>query len=285
MAIITAQAELPKSAPIDGVRQPDTNVEAVQAEAVEAPKVPEDAMGKKFAALARQQKQIREYERQVKAREEALKAKEAQYNTDYIPKSRLKEDPLSVFNDAGLTYNEISEKYLASGSPEEHAMQRLIQEQAKIKADTESLRKQYEEQQSASYQQALKQINNEAKMLVDSDPEFEIIKETGNTEQVASFIEEVFKAEGIVLSVEEAAREVATHLIEESRKFASLNSVKRLLTPEPTAPVQKQEVPNEKQPQQLKTLTNAVTASASKGLSEKERKARAILAFQGRLNT
>lgn len=274
-------------APIDPkeVRQANKVEETV----VEATAPAQDSQSKQFAALARREKQIRDYEKKVKAQEEAIKRqlaeKEAEYGSNYIPKSRLLEDPMSVLTEAGYTYDQLTEKVLNSTNPEAFAYQKLMQEQEQIKAKLAAQEKQYQDQQTQSYQQALKQITNDASLLVDSDERFEIIKEMGNPQDITNFIEEVFKAEGNILSVEEAATEIKAFLEERARKIAEFSSFKKLVKPpEAPAPVlqKQQNVASPRQQQQpMRTLTNQVSAPSSGRLTAAEKRARAIAIFNG----
>jgi hypothetical protein len=163
-------------------------------------------------------------------------------------------------------------------------IQRLEQKvEAEIKAARESaekVTKSYEDNQKQAYQQALNQIRNEAKSLVESDPNFETIAATGSVDDVVELIEETFKADGVLLTVDEAAKAVEEHLEEEALKLARLSKIQKRLQPAPTKTVEKQaEVKTEgKQPQPMKTLTN--TIAATRPLSARER---AILAMKGEL--
>lgn len=266
-------------------RQLDVN-DAAQVPAEET-KQAQDPMSSKFAALARKEKAILEMQRQMKAEKEALEAERRKYETDYIPKSRLKEDPFTAFNEAGLTYDEITKKILEEGNPEQYSLQSVKQELQRIKEEQEATKKLVTESQTKAYQQALKQLEVDARDLIEREPEFEILKDTERYADVVKKIEDYYQENGVVLSVEKAAREVKTELLEEIKRFTGLKSVQSILKPEAPAMVQTAEKPQtqEKQQQPLKTLTHAVAASGSKPLTAKERRERAIAAFKGQLTS
>ncbi len=287
---------MPTIQPVD-LTQPPSTAEKVlkkvlgQADKSEVPaaEVPatetDEALSPKFAALARQEKVMRQKmrarEEALKLREEAIKAKEAEYETAYIPKAQLKErfksDPLGVIRENEVSYEELTQAILNEPNPE---LQKIYQELKAVKESQSETQKKFEEQQTKSYQDAVNQIRREAKLLVDSDAQFETIKEAGEQEAVVELIEETFKQTGQLLSIEEAAKEVETYLIEDALKKMSFKKIKERLSakPEEKAP----ETSEKSLPQQMKTLTNAQSTS-SKPLTAKERIERAKLAFYGKL--
>lgn len=274
MPIVTAQAELPKSAPVEPVSQPDTSIAPV-----EAPKEAADQISPKFAALARKEKALRSQYQAIKAKEEALKAKELEYQSKYIQKDKLTQDPMAALQELGITYDQLTNLVLNQPKPEELAFQRLQKEIDSVKESQTQTQKNYQEQQTKAYEQAVNQIRNETKVLVDSDQAFETIKETGNVEAVVELIRSTFEDSGTLLTVEEAAKEVEDYLTDEYSKLASLKKVQERLKPK------LEQVLEEKQKQsqpsnQLKTLTSSVTGNSSKPMSARDR---AVLAFQGKL--
>lgn len=282
MPTITAQAQLPvtSSAPVEGTQDRQTTTNEVPP-TPEAPK-PEDQISPKFAALARKEKALRDEFQKLKVEQEAFKTKQTEYETGYIPRAKLaeraKQDALGILTELGITPDEFTQQLLNS-NPQDHVTRKL---EAQIKALEDRLNQtvsKADEQQSKAYDQALNQIRNEAKVLIDSNPDFETIKDTNSTEAVVELIRDTFDKDGTLLSVEEAAKEVEEYLLEQGIKMAQFRKVKEKLSQPVETPAPKQIIP-EKQP--MKTLTNAVSAS-SKPLGRKERRERAIMAFQGKL--
>jgi len=282
MPIITQPAPLPvsgQSAPQPQPRQPDIN----EAPAEAKPQVKEQQVSPKWAALARREKALRAEAQALKAERDAMKAKESEYATKYIPKDslaqRAKQDALGLLQEFGITPDEFTQQLL-NANPADHAIRKL---EAKIQ-ELENANKQtvskLDEQQQQAYDQAVHQIRNEAKLLIDADPSYETIKATNSTEAVVELIKETFNKDGTLLSVEEAAKEVENYLIEEAMKLTQLKKIKEKLTPTPVAekltqpPLQKQAI---------RTLTHAQTPSTKPRLTEKERRERAIAAFMGQL--
>lgn len=275
MSTITAQAPLPKSI----IKTTQPKLESKQEDTVEAPAleaVKDDALSPQYAAIARREKDLRRQAKAIQAEKEALKAKMTEYETSYVPKNKLAEmiekDPASL----GLSYEQLTNLLLNQPKPEELAVRDLRSEIQKVKDEQAQTKTLFEESQKKAYDQAVNQIRNDTKLLVDSDLNFETIKETNSIEAVVELIKETFDKDGILLTVEDAAKEVENYLIEEALKMANLNKVKQKLMPQPT-----EEKAIEKPV--MKTLTNAITATSTKP-GEKGRRERAIAAFKGQLS-
>lgn len=284
----------PKESQVVSESQGQINNNEASTEAPKAEtKAAEDPLSTQYANLARKEKALRakalQQEQSLKAKEAAIAAKEAElrakeqeYQSKYIPKDKLTNDTLNALAEAGLTYDQITELMLNQQNPQK--MQE-IQLNKKLEAKIQELedkisktQKSAEEQQTQAYKQAVNQIRNETKSLVEADPTFETIKATGSIDDVVQLIEETFKQEGVLLSVEDAAREVEEYLVEEAMKIAKLNKIQQRLAPAPKPAEPKQEPP--KQQQTLKTLTNSI--SSPEKLSARDR---AILAFKGELKS
>lgn len=264
----------------------------------EVPPAKEDPLSTQYAVLARKEKALRakvqSQDAAIKAREDAIatreaaiKAKEAEYESGYVSKDKLAKDPFNTLQELGVSYDQLTEMALNQPQmdPQVRAhIQRLEQRlEAEIKSareQAEKVNKSYEDNQKNAYQQALNQIRNEAKSLVESDPNFETIQATDSVGDVVELIEETFKTDGVLMTVEEAAKLVEEHLEEEAFKLANLKKIQKRLQPASTKTVEKQveAKTDSKQPQQMKTLTN--TIAATRPLTARER---AILAMKGEL--
>lgn len=278
----------------------ETSAQEVSAEAtksiVEESKDQEDKqpLSSQYAILARKEKALRAKmaaqeasfkakEAELRAKEEALKAKEVEYSSKYIPKDKLAQDPFSVLNELGLTYDQLTNLALSAPKAEEVAQnqmyKQLLDEIKSLKAAQEDSKKSFEEREQKNYEQAVNQLRNEAKSLVESDPSFETIKTTGSVEEVIDLIKRTFDEDGVLMSVEEAAKLVEDEISERLYNYASkINKIKTKLTPAQAAALKQEEIKQES-PKTVKTLTNSITSS--KPLSARER---AILAFQRKLN-
>lgn len=273
-----------------GARQVDTGETPPAAAATATPEKKEDFLSPKFAALARQEKQIRAGVQKLKADREAFEAEKSARLNGYIPKDKLKSDPLAAFTDAGTSYDEIAQALLNSPQGQVDPTMRAAQAKiAELESKLNAFTQKQEETQTTAYKQALDTIRHKVSGLISSNPEFETIKALDQTEAVVALIEETFKSDGYVMSEEDAAREVEEHLVEEAIRMAGLEKVKKKLAPPPAEVAPQAAQPAlEKQPsqqqQQIRTLSNAVNSTTPMRLTEKQRRERAILAAQGKLN-
>lgn len=274
-------------------RQDSTNeTPSAAAAATPAPEKKDDFLSPKFAALARQEKQIRAERQRLKAEKDAFEVEKQARLNGYIPKEELRKNTLATLESAGLSYDDLTKQLLDAPQgqidPTVRALQAQVQE---LTGKLAQFSQKQEESQTAAYKQALDTIRHKVKGVVEVNPEFELIKALDQHEAVVALIEETFKADGYVMTEEEAAREVEEHLAEEAIRMASLEKVKKKLAPPPaeepptsqgSMPAPQKQAPSQ-QPQ-LRTLSNAVNSTATRRLSDRERRERAILAAQGKLN-
>lgn len=201
--------------------------------AVETPSTPDP----RLIQLASREKMLRAKDREIKEREMAVKIKE---QLEYIPKSELSKyvpleelerDPLKY-----VDYNKLTEKQLINIQSQdpiaaELARQRQITEQLQAKID--QVEKSSQENQTQSYQQAINQITDEVKNMVETDERYEAIKETGSYQDVVKFIETYFQKTNKIIDYSEAADFIENDLIERAAKMAKFKKVQKILTPEP----------------------------------------------------
>lgn len=262
-----------------------------QTAASEAPEaVSKTPLSSEYAVLARKERALRQREAQLRAREEALQtakpvteAPKSQFDeSKYVPRDRLTQDPFTVLNELGLTYDQLTEMALKAPSGDQMAMSNELKalkaEIAALKGETENQKKSFEQTQQEQNAQALRMIENDTRRLISTDPSFEMIKATpGAVKEVVKLIQDTLEKDGLFLSVEEAASEVENFLVDEALRLTKVQKIQQRLQPK-SAPAAKQANGNVQESPQLRTLTNAV--SGSRPLTAKER---AILAFNGQL--
>lgn len=257
----------------------------------EPPKV-DDSKSAQYALLARQERafraKVQQHQADLKAKEDALAAREAalsakdtDYQTKYIQKDRLSQDPLSVLTEAGVSYDQLTNLILNSPKPENVEQLRTLNE---LKAELKSLKdtqaaadKAAQENQTQAYNEALSQIRRDATNLVNNNPDYETIKETKQVGEIVKLIEKTWKTERYVMDIEEAAQLVEAELVERIMATANIPKIRNKLSPPQAAPTPKLQDP--KQQSQPNTLTNSI--SSTRPLSARER---AILAAEGKLN-
>lgn len=253
----------------------------------------EEPLSTQYAILARKEKALRakalQQEQALKAkeaallaREEAIKAKDSEYQSKYISKDMIQKNPLQVLADLGFSAEQITSLALNSPSQESLAhkaeLETLKAEIRSLREESTGVKKSIEQRDTEAEKQVLSQFKRETEMLIDADPEFETIKATDSVQDVVDLIKKTFKEDGILLTVEEACKEVETHLVEEASKLAKLSKLQKLFGSKPAEAAKPIVSDQGKQQPQVKTLTNSI--SASKPLNARER---AILAFKGEL--
>lgn len=245
-----------------------------------APKAVEDptsARDQQFAAMARKEKQLRAYDRDVRAREEAFKARETEVSRLSGLQTKASNDPLGVLKDLGITYDQLTKAIVESPNPqtyEQSEMAKLAAEVTKLREDQAKAITAAEERQKSADENAFKMIQNDVKMFVQGNDEFEMIDKTGSHEQVAEYIRQVWEKENVWLDTATAAKEVENQLLEDALEVAKLKKIQSRLMPaapsEQNAPDTKKP-PMQTQSNQSKTLTNRMTSAEFRALPPRER--------------
>jgi hypothetical protein len=270
-----ADTQSPAAAAVAAVEQ--KSADAVPAVVTE--KQPE-AKDERFEALARKERQLLKMRKEIESERNQLKQRAVEYETGYVSKSRLTEDPFGTLSEAGLTYDKLTELLLATPNMNDPAIRALTTKIKALEDKNTAAAKQAEEAQAAQYTEAIKQITNEIKQLVSTGDGYEMIRETNMAEAVTELIEQTYNSEGYLMDTEEACKQVEEHLLIEAEKISKLKKLQDRL--QPKAP-EVTGAPTKQSPNQIKTLTNAVSAQPTKRLSEKDRIARAMAAFNGKL--
>jgi hypothetical protein len=262
-----------EAAPTDGVApiaaeptaQTDNSIgEKPAAEATSEPLSPQ------FVALAKQERAIRKARQELKVQQDAWKAQQA----SFVSMDVLKTDPLKALAEAGVSYDRLTELQLSQVAPDPN--QHLLDKIAALEQKLASVDEQFTKRDTQAYEAAVNQIRNDVKLLVDSDPTFETIKATGESEAVVELIRKVFDKEGVILAVEEAANLIEDKLLErklnEIQLLTKLSKVKSRMEKQAEALAEANPVQQHPGP---KTLTNQGTVT--RPLSARER---AIMAFE-----
>ncbi len=239
----------------------------------------------KLEAFARKERQLRQMQKQIATEKQALEVQRKQYETDYVPRSRIKEDVWGVLSEAGYDYNALTEQLLQT--PNDPVTKAMLAEIKSIKNQLTQSEQKAAQQTQQQYDQAVKQIDTEVKLMVDSNAEFELIKQTSSQDAVTEYIKLTFEEEGRLLSVDEACKAVENHLTEENYKISQTTKMQAKLKPatEVTQPQSQATAQQTSNQSGIKTLSNKMQVTTPKRTTEKERRERAILAFQGKLNT
>ena len=277
-------APMPQTSAVEAV--PVKAPEAVEAAPAET-KPAHDPMAAKYAALAKHQKALRQQQVEIQEQRRAIEQERQLIEQAKTFKQRLTQDPYGVMLEQGLTADQVAALMLQQPNPEDQKYSLLQQEMKAIKDAQEQARTEMQRVQEQQYEDAKKQIRNDVERLVSANDSFETIQTMGATEAVVALIEETFNSEGRLMDLEEAAREVEDYLVEEAMKIAQLKKIRAKFNPAPDPQQVPQKTLTQQTPlqtqQQLKTLSNRITETTARPMTQRERRERAILAFQGKL--
>lgn len=218
-----------------------------------------------LAELAKQRRALQVKEREIADREKALASQPTSVGAEDLV-ARLKSEPLSVLQEHGVTYDQLTEALLSnqSNNPE------IAQLKAEIKALKEGVDKTLSDRDLQQEQQVLAEIQRDIDQRASSGDDYEMIRATQSQSDVKELIHRTFKETGEILDTPEAMRLIEEELIKDTLKVASTNKIKSRLLPTP--PQQQQP------PKQFRTLTNRDTAQPIG-----DRRSRAIAAALGTL--
>ena len=201
---------------------------------------------KKFAALSRREKEIREreqiYDRKLQELQEKIellqnpKEPEPEKEPELPLEYRLKRDPLNTLKEMGLDYNTLAELALNDGKLTTDMQMQLMREEIKKEMEEKygALESKLTEKEIAEAKaREEREINNfkmEISNVIEKDPEkFELIRANNEIDTVFQVIEEHYKETNRILDIEEAANAVESHLLEEAQKLLKLNKISKIV--------------------------------------------------------
>lgn len=242
----------------------DTNVQADAVNEVTKPIDPQ------LAALAKQRRALQVKERELADKEKAIASMQPKNGGEELI-ARLKSKPLSVLQEYGVTYDQLTEAILANSDGNDPKIQEL---EAKIKALEQGIDNKLLTRDQHAEQQVLIELLAEAELLAKEGDDFSLIRDEDESayREVLTRIYNTYKKEGTVRDVKTVMAEVENELLEKRYKLASHAKVQSRFAPiaQPSQPMQRQNY--------MRTLTNR--DSTSLGLSRKDR---ALMAFNGTL--
>jgi hypothetical protein len=254
--IIEAEAEEP-AAPVDDKSIAPLNIDDTQSGTVEATQ----PLSPQFAALAKQRRALQVKEKEIADREARLAAGSTEGGSETVL-TRLKANPLSVLQEAGVTYDDLTKAIMANPvNPE------LEELKAQVKALKEGVDKTFSERDQQTEAQVLSEIRLEADGLVAEGDTYEMIRATGSSPDVVKLIHRIYKETGRVIDTRTACDMVEEDLVNETLKIANVKKIQSRITPAASLKPQTQ-------PNQMRTLTNRDTA-----IAPLDRRARALKAW------
>lgn len=247
---------------------PNEPVESAIADTNEQAPVAEETkpLSPQFAALAKQRRALQQ-ERANFDREKAEHAAQTTQNVG-VDLARLKEDPLGVLQEAGVTYDQLTEAILNGQSHPATAQIKALE--AKISALESGIDTKLTERDSQAEQQVVAEMKREAASLVSTDDQYRYTRAMGKSDEASRLVHENWKKTGEVWDVS-----YALELIEAECK-KDYDRLTQALTPAQEAQLEQRQI--QPQPQGMRTLTNRDTARPLMS-----RRDRMMAAFEGRL--
>lgn len=240
----------------------DTGVQATEGSEATQPISPQ------LAALAKQRRALQVKERELAEKEKALN-NPGQTRSEL--EARIKSQPLSVLQELGVTYDQLTQEILGQTSNYNPEVEKLKAEIEELKKGVDSKFTKAEEAQEAH---VINYVADKLDSLIAANPgDFELLTSADEGEEVVLRMYKHWKETGKERDIKEVALEVQNELIEEAVRYAKLGLVQKKLTPSEPAQV----TPTNPQPG-IKTLTNKDSARPAMG-----RRERAILAMRGEL--
>ena len=201
---------------------PAEAVETAEATSQEAPAqeafTPPPRAAEALQMLMDRESKIRETEQSVKQQQQEIER--ARQLIDMA-----KSNPLQFLNDAGTTYDDITQQVLQGNTPDPTVALRQEIEQLKNQF---GVRVQREE--AASRQAALDEVRSLVTSFVDSSNDYPLTKQAGMQNLVFERIQDHYNKTGQALSEASAAKEVEDYLSGVVDKLAQVESVRNRLT-------------------------------------------------------
>ena len=219
-----------------------------------------------FAALARQKRAL-QLERAALDKEKAEMSGSGKMSRQEFL-AELKSKSLGLLQEAGVTYDQLTEAILAN--PQNAELQAL---KDKVDSLEKGVDQRFQTREQENEEQALDQMVRDAKLIAKDGDSFALVRETNSFQDVRELIKRVYKESNgtDILDVREALELVEAELVKEAEKLAGIEKVRNRIGAPYSAPLQSQ-------PQGMRTLTARDTANPS--LSRRQR---AIAAMQGTL--
>ena len=239
----------PSAPPPTPSGQPNINSEAETAEGLAKP-AESVTLSPQMAALARREQRFRANEQAFKAKEAALEAERKEIEDLRALKAKLAAKDYSGLENL-VPYddytNYLIEKTEAQ-SPEQQAIRALQEKVAGVET-------RFQETVSKQFEAAVNERKRVVSELVESKPEFAVIKKLKATDAVVQHILDTWEHDNVDLSPEDAAKEVAKELLDRADRWKSV-----LEEPNATSPADTmKELPPLKSG--IKTLTNNMAAT------------------------
>ena len=224
---------------------------------------PQDSeFDRKFAALSRKEKALRE-------RELELERKYGSKEKELPLERRIRSNPLKALEELGLDYDKLTELALNDGRLTPDMQMKLMREELendykeKFNSLEQRLNAKEKMEEEAKYD-AVKQgfVGEIESFINENQSDFEYVAHNEATDVVYDVIEEHYNETGRILDIKEAVEAVESYLEEEAEKLLNLGKVKNRLN-------SIRDEYEQPQRQSQVTLSNAHSAQANERVGRK----------------
>lgn len=269
-------------------QQVETTGETVEQPVAE--EKPTESAAQRFAFLAKKESALQKQRAEIKAAREAMDAQKAEIEkirqeieAAKAKKGSYRTNPLSLLEENGLTYKELTDYILNNNTVSTEAQIKAIQDrldETEKRREQERLdaQKRAEEQAREREAQVIQEFRAEiASFIKDKAETFELTALYDGSDLVYDTVEEYFEKTGKVLSIPEAVELVEKYFESQVEKAAKTKKLSSKLS----APSKPQE--DIRQPAPTRTLSNTKYTSSTPSLVspkvESDRMARAMAAL------
>ena len=224
---------------------------------------PQDSeFDRKFAALSRKEKALRE-------RELELERKYGSKEKELPLERRIRSNPLKALEELGLDYDKLTELALNDGRLTPDMQIKLMREELendykeKFNSLEERLNAKEKMEEEAKYDAVKQGFVGEIESFINENKnDFEYVAHNEATDVVYDVIEEHYNETGRILDIKEAVQAVESYLEEEAEKLLNLGKVKNRLN-------SIRDEYEQPQRQSQVTLSNAHSAQANERVAKK----------------
>ena len=244
----------PNKTPQEILTQQEPQVDApavvVPDESVQAKSEPgaTGTISPELAQIAKERRALQLKERELEERAKALEAQPT--NPNMIDVERLKSSPLSVLQELGVTYEQLTNEILGNQSNNE-----IISLKQQLETLTKSVDEKFSQKDTQQEEAVYDYMSKEVDKLSNLQP-YKLIRETKSQDKVMELIKRSWRENGDILTEEEAMNLIETELREDAKRYAKL--IGELETPE--TPTEEEPAAPQVHKSVTKTLTNKDSA-------------------------
>lgn len=244
---------------------PDAQVAPQEDKDKEAAVEATQPLSPQLALLAKERRALQRRTKELELREKEVQSKNS---AEFIELSRLKNEPLRVLLENGVTYDQLTQAIMSGqgGNQETYDLQQ------KIKSLEANMDQKFTDQTTQQEKHVLLEMERDARSLVNSSDDFELVRINNSVPKAVKLVERLYKERGELIDITEALKLVEDEHLKDAEKIALSKKLQSRFSPVA------QQMQSTQRQTGMRTLTNRDTAAVS--MSAKQR---AVAAFYGNL--